>query len=194
MTAQDDNVARRRRTNRNILIIVGVIVGLLVVCGVVGAIVGDDQAAEEPAPTPTTTEVVAPPPALATPPAPASSSAPVPTTGTGPAAYSDPRCAPASADLVAQVATGLTRDGYTLTNGTVISEAGTTYFGATTLDASGRMENRSDVWVVRDGAVYASTGGARNETSFPKASDALGVSPGDPVVAAVDTCVIDLTR
>ncbi|NUP27817.1 MAG: hypothetical protein HOQ36_03275 [Nocardia sp.] len=122
----------------------------------------------------TTTTAAAPPPATAD--------------------YSDPRCAPASAELVAQVAAGLTAEGNQLANGTVISEGGITYFGATTVDAVGDMDARSDVWIVRDGAVYSSTGGARGNSNFPRASDALGISPGDPIVTAVDTCVIDLTE
>ncbi|WP_327151967.1 DUF2510 domain-containing protein [Nocardia sp. NBC_01329] len=123
---------------------------------------------------PPETSTVAPPPAVAQ-------------------AYSDPRCAPASPEVVALVADGLTTDGHELANGTVINENGTTYFGATTLDAVGDMDARSDVWIVRDGAVYSSTGGARNGTSFPRASEVLGISPGDPIVTAVDTCVVDRT-
>ncbi|WP_416564124.1 DUF2510 domain-containing protein [Nocardia testacea] len=178
----------------------------MVILGVVVGLIGDDDtAAEEAVPVRTTTDAAAPTPAPVAP-APveadnthSSPAAPPQTSTTAsppPAAapaYSDPRCAPASAELVALVAAGLTTDGHQLANGTVIEEEGTTYFGATTLDAVGDMDARSDVWIVRDGAVYSSTGGARNETSFPRASDELGISPGDPLVLAVDTCVVDLT-
>ncbi|MEV0048393.1 DUF2510 domain-containing protein [Nocardia rhamnosiphila] len=189
----------------------GVGLGAFVLLGIIGYLIGgDDTAAEDAAPVRTTTEVVTPPAPPAAgpaeqnsePPAPpetsaAASSAPTITTASPPpaatTAYSDPRCAPASAELVALVAAGLTTDGHELANGTVIDENGTTYFGATTLDASGEMDARSDVWIVRDGAVYSSSGGARNQTTFPRASDELGISPGDPIVIAVDNCVIDLT-
>ncbi|MGV9637444.1 DUF2510 domain-containing protein [Nocardia rhamnosiphila] len=188
----------------------GVGLGAFVLLGIIGYLIGgDDTAAEDAAPVRTTTEVRTPPAPSAAgpaeqnsePPAPpetsaAASSAPPTTTASPPpatTAYSDPRCAPASAELVALVAAGLTTDGHELANGTVIDENGTTYFGATTLDASGEMDARSDVWIVRDGAVYSSSGGARNQTSFPRASDELGISPGDPIVIAVDNCVIDLT-
>lgn len=197
-------MAGRRRANRTILIVIGVLVGLIVLCGLVGLIVGGDQEDDEttapptytadltsPAvPSPGTTAPLAPaaPPA---PPAPTEPAAPPPPAG--PVAYSDPRCAPAAAELVAQVAAGLTTEGHQLANGTVITENGVTYFGATTMDAMGEMDSRSDVWIVRDGEVFSSTGGARNQTSFPRASAALGISPGDPNVTAVDTCVVDLT-
>ena len=154
------------------MIAVGSALAVIALIVIVGAITGgeqDDTAAA------TTTAAAAPPPA----PAPA-----VP----------DPRCVPASDTMVALVAAGLTTDGHELTNGTVINDGGTTYFGATTIDAGGRMANRSDVWIVRDGAVYAATGGARNGSLFPTASDVLGISPGDPAVAAVDACVVELTR
>lgn len=203
---QLENNARRGRTSRNILIVAGIALVAMVILGVVVGLIGDDDtAAEEAVPVRTTSNAAAPTPAPGAP-APveanstnSSPAAPPQTSTTAsppPAAapaYSDPRCAPASAELVALVAAGLTTDGHQLANGTVIEEDGTTYFGATTLDAVGDMDARSDVWIVRDGAVYSSTGGARNETSFPRASDELGISPGDPLVLAVDTCVVDLT-
>ncbi|WP_433491326.1 DUF2510 domain-containing protein [Nocardia grenadensis] len=206
---QHDNFARRGRANRNILLVAGIGLGAFVLLGIIGYLIGgDDKATDEAAPVRTTTEVVTPPAPLAPAPAEQDSSpaAPseIPTVATSapttaspsPAAtpaYSDPRCAPASDELVALVAAGLTTDGHKLANGTVIDENGTTYFGATTLDAFGDMDARSDVWIVRDGAVYSSSGGARNQTDFPRASDELGISPGDPIVIAVDSCVIDLT-
>ncbi|WP_245665711.1 DUF2510 domain-containing protein [Nocardia sienata] len=203
---QHENIARQRRTTRNILVVAGIGLVAFVLLGIIGYLIGDDTATEETAPAGATTEVapapVAPPPAeqnnspATTPETSTIESSAPPAASPPPAAtpvYSDPRCAPASAELVALVAAGLTTDGHELANGTVIEENGTTYFGATTLDAVGDMDARSDVWIVRDGAVYSSTGGARNQTSFPRASDELGISPGDPIVLAVDNCVIDLT-
>lgn len=203
---QHENIARRRRTTRNILVVAGIGLGAFVLLGIIGYLIGDDTATEETTPARATTEVapapVAPPPAEqnsspATPPETFTTASSAPTAAPPPPAatpaYSDPRCTPASAELVTLVAAGLTTDGHELANGTVIEENGTTYFGATTLDAVGDMDARSDVWIVRDGAVYSSTGGARNQTSFPRASDELGISPGDPIVLAVDNCVIDLT-
>lgn len=123
--------------------------------------------------------------------APSTTSAAVPP----PAAFvSDPRCAPANQSLVDQVASGFSESGLILTNGTVIDAGDYTYVGGTTIDSTGRVENRSDVWVISGGAVYASTGGARNTTTWPRASSELGVSPGDPDVQALDTCVVNLTR
>ncbi|WP_174816993.1 hypothetical protein [Nocardia brasiliensis] len=74
----------------------------------------------------------------------------------------------------------------------MIDQGGKTYLGATIVDGTGKMKERSDVWVIANGKVYASTGGARNNTTFPK-GDAVGVSPGDDVVQAVDRCVINQT-
>ncbi|MFE7747193.1 DUF2510 domain-containing protein [Nocardia sp. NPDC057455] len=132
---------------------------------------------------PVTTSTTSSPPAAAAPP-PAAPRAPFPP--------SDPRCGPAAPDLVATVAAGLNRADYRLTNGTVLSEGRYVYFGATIVDASGAVKSRSDVWVLRDGVPFASTGGARNNSRFPKASTVLNVGPGDAPVAAVDNCVANL--
>ncbi|WP_433756742.1 hypothetical protein [Nocardia sp. CA-135398] len=121
--------------------------------------------------------------------------APPTTPAAAPASLSDPRCAPASEDVVAHVQAGLTMDGYRLTNATVIVDGRLTFFGATILDASGQMQERSDVWILRDSAVFASTGGARSNSQFPKASSSpLNISAADERVRAVDGCVVDATR
>ncbi|MEU4313544.1 excalibur calcium-binding domain-containing protein [Nocardia sp. NPDC024068] len=82
MNRQEENLARRRRTNRNTLIVVGVVLGLLCLCGGIGAVFGADDEPEKPATTPPTGQV--------TPAATATRSAPVtsaPRSGTtGPAA------------------------------------------------------------------------------------------------------------
>ncbi|MBT2266337.1 hypothetical protein J7E74_15200 [Rhodococcus erythropolis] len=107
---------------------------------------------------------------------------------------SDPRCAPASDELTFLVSSGLSTDGYELTNGTVIKDGDLTFYGATTVDGTGKVKNRSDVWVVKDNLVYASSGGARNGTIWTKASDApLKISAGDARVQAVDQCVVNIT-
>ncbi|MBF6350375.1 hypothetical protein IU448_15315 [Nocardia flavorosea] len=173
MTTPDDQTDRRRRTNKMILIATGSALAVIALIVIVGAIAGGDQTDTADAPA-TTTAVVAP------------STATVPV-------VPDPRCAPAAEDIVAMVAAGLTVDGQTLTNATVINDAGTTYFGATIVDTAGEMESRSDVWILRGGGVFAATGGARNSSSYPKASD-IGVSSADPAIAAVDACVVELTR
>lgn len=109
------------------------------------------------------------------------------------AAVSDPRCAPANPSLVDLVASGLSDATLTLTNATIIDTGPYTFLGATTLRPDGSMANRSDVWIIDGGAVYSSTGGARNESIWPKASTAIGVSPGDEAVQAVDDCVVGIT-
>ncbi|WP_338890514.1 DUF2510 domain-containing protein [Rhodococcus sovatensis] len=186
--------------------IIGAIVAAFIVIGVIGALFADDETSDDSqAAAPSTTMSVAvqrtstPAPATTTPPA---TTTMQPTTTTpaaaappAPATYSsDPRCAPADQSLVDLVASGFTESGLSLANGTVIDVGNYTYVGGTTIDAAGREENRSDVWVVADGTVYSSTGGARNTTNWPRASSELNISPGDPDVQAVDACVVDLTR
>lgn len=115
-------------------------------------------------------------------------------TSTAAGQASDARCAPATAELTFLVSSGLSKDGFELTNGTVITEGGLTFYGATTVDSGGKMENRSDVWVIKDNLVYSSSGGARNTTIWTKASDApLKISAGDERVKAVDQCVVNIT-
>ncbi|MDI9933151.1 DUF2510 domain-containing protein [Rhodococcus sp. IEGM 1354] len=189
--------------------IVGGIVAACVVMGVLAAVFGDDDPSDDSqAAAPSTTSSAAaqktftPAPATTTPTA-TTTVSPTTTTTTSavavpppaPATYlSDPRCAPANQSLVDLVSSGFSESGLTLTNGTVIDSGDYTYIGGTTLGATGGVENRSDVWVVANGTVYSSTGGARNTTSWPRASSELDVSPGDTDVQAVDACVVDLTR
>ena len=105
----------------------------------------------------------------------------------------DPRCVPADPALVSFIQTGFTDSTLTLTNGTAIVDGDLTFVGATTLGSGGKMENRSDVWIVRESLPYSSSGGARNETEWPTASSALNISPGDERVQAVDSCVVAIT-
>lgn len=201
---QAANIARRRRTNRNILIVVGVLLAAFLLCGGVGALVGSDEESEETVPPPTTMVTAAPsrqpaPAAAEPPPAPSTTAPPAPPVTTAPVplpagTYHDPRCGPASETVIAMIAAGLTEDGLTLTNGTVVNNGIATYVGATTMKPTGKMESRSDVWTIVDGVVYASTGGARRLTLFPKAPYGMGIAPGDELVALTDECVVDLTR
>jgi hypothetical protein len=187
--------------------IIGGIVAAFVVIGVLAAIFGEDEPADDPqAAAPSTTSSAAAQetstltPSTTTPPAtttvpPTTTTSAMAAAPPAPAKYtSDPRCAPANQSLVDLVSSGFSESGLTLTNGTVIDAGDYTYIGGTTLAATGGVENRSDVWVIANGTVYSSTGGARNTTSWPRASSELDVSPGDPDVQAVDACVVDLTR
>ena len=187
-----------------------ILVAVLVVMGIIGAVFGsgdkrdDKPAAAAAATTATTTQVTttrptttSAAPSSTTPPAAAAPtttqvwvSAPRPAV---PA--SDPRCAPANEALISLVESGFSASGLSLINGMVIDSGPYTFVGGTTVDMTGKMKNRSDVWVIANGAVYSSTGGARNTTTWPKASAApLNISPGDEIVQALDTCVVNLTR
>jgi hypothetical protein len=187
--------APNKPSSRTAWIIGGVVVALFVMFWAIGTLGKDDDTTE----AASTSSSSAPPTAAAPPPAPAeptAESAPAPTTTQAAPAVpaSDPRCAPAADGVTALVQAGLTRDGWKLTNATVIDQAGRTYLGATIVDSTGKTEERSDVWVIANGTVYASTGGARNNTTFPKASAApLNISPGDEAVQAVDQCVVNQT-
>ena len=91
--------------------------------------------------------------------------------------------------VIGTVQAGLTKAGYRLTNALVINARGLVFFGASIVDATGKVKERQDVWILRDGVPYASTGGARNNTVFAKASTVLDVGPEDTDVAAVNRCV-----
>ncbi|SUA72642.1 Uncharacterised protein [Nocardia otitidiscaviarum] len=179
-----DPAQKRRKLNTWILGVTGAILAIIALIVVIGAVAGGDKESSDPTAAPPTTSATA---------APA-----VTTTGAAPAGIgqpSDPRCAPAAQSVVDSVAAGLNQAGYELRNGTVIASSGLTYFGASMFDSTGKMRERSDVWVIKDGVVYASTGGARNNTTFAKASAApLNISPGDEIVQALDNCVINLTK
>ncbi|MFD9664284.1 DUF2510 domain-containing protein [Rhodococcus sp. NPDC059968] len=185
-----------------------ILAAVLVVMGILGAVFGggdkkdDKPAAAAATTTATTTQITTtrPPTTSA---APSSTTPPVaaaPTTTQAPASRpavpaSDPRCAPANETLVALVESGFSASGLSLINGTVIDSGPYTFLGGTTVDTTGKMKNRSDVWVISNGAVYSSTGGARNTTTWPKASATpLKIYPGDEIVQALDTCVVNLTR
>ncbi|MBM4694341.1 DUF2510 domain-containing protein [Rhodococcus hoagii] len=179
--------------------IAGGIVGGLVVLSIIGNMIGGEDDPPESEAVPTTSTAI--PLATSAPARTAESSSVVAAPSSGAlapavadaAGLSDARCASASPSLIAQIARGLTDNSLTLANGLVIEDGPYTFVGATMLRPDGQMENRSDVWVVLGGKVYASTGGARNETSWPKASSNIDISPGDERVRALDQCVIDVT-
>ncbi|TCN51788.1 hypothetical protein EV641_109179 [Rhodococcus sp. SMB37] len=132
--------------------------------------------------TTTTTTEAPPPPATTT-----AVAAPV-------ARFTDPRCAPADPGMIEWIKAGLTDSTLILDNTAVIDDGGLLFIGASTVRPDGKFENRSDVWIVQDSMPFSSTGGARSTTSWPKASDVLGISPGDERVQAVDSCVVELSR
>lgn len=149
------------------------------------------------APTTTSTSTAAPTTTATTttttteaPPAPATTTAVA-----APAArFTDPRCAPADPGMIEWISGGLTDSTLTLDNTAVIDDGGLLFIGASTVRPDGKFESRSDVWVVQDSMPFSSTGGARSTTSWPEASDVLGISPGDERVQAVDSCVVELSR
>lgn len=108
---------------------------------------------------------------------------------------SDPRCTTASDPVIAQVQSGVAAANTHLVVGVTLIDGPLTFFGATTIDKVGKILNRSDVWVIDGSSVYSVTGGARDTSSWPSASQPpLQISPGDPRVGAVDQCVVNLTR
>lgn len=72
---QATNVERRRRANRNTLIVVGAIIGAICLCGGCGALFGNDDEPNEPDTT-TATRMTTPPPSTTRP----STTTPVPST------------------------------------------------------------------------------------------------------------------
>ncbi|AIT62164.1 hypothetical protein CDOO_01800 [Corynebacterium doosanense CAU 212 = DSM 45436] len=84
--------------------------------------------------------------------------------------------------------TGILNDpGMTIKNPQLIKDGNDTWIGAGLVDGTGRDESRSDVWLLRDGTLYAVSGGARNNSS---AAQAAGVSMADDLPAGVDRCVV----
>lgn len=76
-------------------------------------------------------------------------------------------CTPASESLVATVERGITEDGVSLADAFVSGGPdGETYFAANMFDESGRRVSSVDLWVVKDGVVYALSSDAR-DGDFP---------------------------
>lgn len=195
------------KSKRKGLKIAGGIVGGLIVLSVFGNLIEEDtdSAATDAAQTTTAT----PTSSTATPPAtvPASksttvpvaspstmSSAVPPATVADASGLSDSRCESANPILLEEIGKGLNDRSLTLVNGLAINDGPLTFVGATMLRGDGSMKNRSDVWIVKGGKIYASTGGARSNTTWPKASSKIEITPGDERVQALDQCVIDVTQ
>lgn len=97
-----------------------------------------------------------------------------------------PECQPN--DTITQMIPGVLNDqSQTVTNGQIIEDGDDTWIGVTLMDADGKMESRSDVWLLRDGGLYAVSGGARNGSW---AISAPGVSMADEYAQGVDACVV----
>lgn len=186
-------------------IVLGAIVAVFVALAILGAIVGPQDEETDTAAAPTTTTTSAPtttaaaPTTTTTQPTTTATSVPAAmstttTAAAAPARATDPRCATADEAMVGWISAGLTDDSLALQNAVVIEDDGLLFIGASTVRPDGKFENRSDVWIVQDSLPFSSTGGARNTTEWPKASDVLGIAPSDERVQAVDACVVELTR
>ena len=97
-----------------------------------------------------------------------------------------PACVPddGTADLVHGV---LNDSSLQVANGQLIKDGNDTWIGVSLLRPDGEFESRSDVWLLRDGALYAVSSGAR---SASWAAAAPGVSMSDEYAAGVDRCVV----
>lgn len=127
----------------------------------------------------TTTTAASSSSAEETAPADASSSAPMPW-------ERHPACVPD--DGTAAMVHGVLNDStLQVANGQLIKDGNGTWIGVSLLRPDGEFESRSDVWLLRDGALYAVSGGAR---SASWAAAAPGVSMSDEYAAGVDRCVV----
>ncbi|MEU4417945.1 hypothetical protein [Nocardia salmonicida] len=101
----------------------------------------------------------------------------------------NPRCAKAPTDLVAAVNAGLKDRNHTLAHAVVLRGGdGFEYLGASIVDPAGLLIQRSDVWVRGRGKVYAASGGARNESTFERASRGLDVDLAGVDFVTADEC------
>ena len=115
---------------------------------------------------------------------PATNAANIP--GTNP----DPRCQPMDVTLLTGI---LNDDTITPTNGQIINNGTDQWIGATLIREDGKMESRSDVWLMNDDGLFSVSSGARNASWAAHASD-MGYSASDENAQAVDNCVVALTR
>lgn len=107
-----------------------------------------------------------------------------------PGSAPDPRCETFDVNMLAGI---LNDDTLTPTNGQVINDGDNQWIGATLMRADGKMESRSDVWLLNGDGLFSVTGGARNNT-WAAAASKVGYSAGDEHAQAVDNCVVTLTR
>lgn len=102
----------------------------------------------------------------------------------------DPRCQPMDVTLLTGI---LNDDTITPTNGQVINDGTDQWIGATLIREDGKMESRSDVWLMNEDGLFSVSSGARNASWAAHASD-MGYSASDENAQAVDNCVVALTR
>ena len=102
----------------------------------------------------------------------------------------DPRCQPMDVAMISGI---LNDDTLTPTNGQVISDGDNKWIGASLMRADGKMESRSDVWLMNHDGLFSVSSGARNASWAAHASD-MGYSASDENAQAVDNCVVALTR
>lgn len=107
-----------------------------------------------------------------------------------PGSDADSRCQPFDVTMISGILNDTT---LTPTNGQVITDGEDQWIGATLMREDGKMESRSDVWLMNDDGLFAVTSGARNSTWAAPASK-VGYSAGDEHAQAVDGCVVALTR
>lgn len=129
------------------------------------------------------------PPAVGPLPADVMTIAPFPTT-------LDPRCKQADAATIATINGGLKASGARIEHAVTLAGAdGYEYIGASIVSADGtKFIQRSDVWVRASGRVFAATGGARNDSTFPRATSSLDVDLGGDSVQTTDRCAYDWAK
>lgn len=176
----------------------GGVVAAFVVLAIIGNLIKDDEPASTVSvpstwatlPDPTTTAAPSPSPAAAsttTPPKLERTATATPSPDF-PAGLS-PRCSKAPADLVAAVSAGLKNKNHEIAHAVLVyGSDGYEYLGASIVDKSGLLIQRSDVWVRGLGRVWAASGGARNESTFDRASRGLGVDLAGEDFVTADEC------
>lgn len=91
-------------------------------------------------------------------------------------------------DGTAEMISGVLNDStLQIQNTQIIKDGGDTWIGASLVRPDGDFESRSDVWLMRDGALYSVSNGAGNATWAVKSP---GVSMADEYAAGVDRCVV----
>ena len=91
-------------------------------------------------------------------------------------------------DGTANMLTGALNDpSLTIDNAQLIRDGGDTWIGASLVRPDGDFESRSDVWLLRDGALYSVSNGAQNNGWGVSAP---GVDMSNEYAAGVDRCVV----
>lgn len=197
-TAKPSWWKRQNKIVKTIIIVFAVLFAIGIINGIAtGGESDKPTAADTTTPAPTTeptTEAPGVAPAVTEAPAPTTET-PAPVTEEAPApaipgTSADPRCQPFDVTMIGGI---LTDTSLTPTNGQVIIDGEDKWIGATLMRPDGKMESRSDVWLMNDNGLFSVTSGARNSTWAAPASK-VGYSAGDENAQAVDNCVIALTR